>query len=111
MCFDIGSNIGHWSLANKKNYDKIIAVEASENTFNKLIKNIKEYPEIIPLNYAVCDSKEEYITFYNCDSDVLSTINEKWLNGGISRFNVKYKDSICIDGISLTIKSINYFSN
>ena len=34
MFFDIGANIGKWSL---DNCDKIIAVEAAPNTFNKLI--------------------------------------------------------------------------
>jgi len=95
LCFDIGANIGEWSLKNINNYDKIIAVESSENTFNKLYKNINGNIKIIPLNYAVCDSIEEHIKFYNCESDVLSTINNKWLNGGISRFNVKYEETLC----------------
>jgi FkbM family methyltransferase len=95
LCFDIGAHIGNWSLKNIKNYNKIISIEASENTFNKLSKNINEHEKIIPLNYAVCDSTEEYIKFYNCESDVLSTINKRWLNGGISRFNVNYEETLC----------------
>jgi hypothetical protein len=80
LCFDIGANIGNWSLKNMNNYDKIITIEASETTFKKLLQNVSNNRTIIPLNYAVCNSKEEHIKFYNCESDVLSTINEKWLN-------------------------------
>ena len=43
MYFDIGANIGNWSLSNVNNCDKIIAIEASPNTFNKLLNNTKEY--------------------------------------------------------------------
>jgi FkbM family methyltransferase len=95
LCFDIGANIGEWSLKNIDKYDQIIAVEASEKTFNRLIKHINNNQKIIPLNYAVCDSKEEYIKFYNCETDVLSTTNNKWLNGGMSRFNLKYEETLC----------------
>jgi FkbM family methyltransferase len=96
LCFDIGAHIGEWSLKNMNKYNKIVAVEASEITFNKLLKNIGENnSQIIPLNYAVCDSIEETIKFYNCESDVLSTINNKWLTGGESRFNVKYIETMC----------------
>lgn len=95
LCFDIGCHIGDWLLKNTNSYDKIIAVEACENTFKKLIKNVDKNKNIVTLNYAVCDSKEEHIKFYECESDVLSTINVNWLTGGISRFNVNYKETMC----------------
>ena len=40
MYFDIGSNIGSWSLENIKSCDKIISVEASPTTFTKLVNNM-----------------------------------------------------------------------
>lgn len=99
ICFDIGANIGNWALhnINNYNYDKIISVEASENTFNKLCKNVESYKNIIPINYAVCDSQEEYIKFYECESDVLSTLKKEWLIHEKSRFNVnlKYEEKFC----------------
>jgi FkbM family methyltransferase len=93
VCFDIGANIGNWALKNIDKYDKIISVEASKNTFDRLVKNVSNNNKILPLNFAVCDSTDEFIKFYDCESDVLSTINENWLNGGVSRFNVKYKET------------------
>jgi FkbM family methyltransferase len=97
ICFDIGANVGAWSLKNINihNYDKIIAVEADENTFAKIKQNVLHNNKILPLNYAACDSKEEYINFYRCDSDVLSTLNKDWLDGGKSRFNLNYTEISC----------------
>jgi len=95
LCFDIGANIGSWSLKNIDKYDKIIAIEADENTFAKIKQNVLHNNKILPLNYAACDSKEEYIKFYKCDSDVLSTLNKDWLDGGKSRFNLNYTEILC----------------
>lgn len=94
MFFDIGSNIGNWSLANENKCDKIISVEASPNTFNKLVNNTCNNNKIIPLNYAVCNSNEEFIEFYNCDADTLSTINRDWLDSENSRFYKQFKYNI-----------------
>lgn len=93
LCFDIGANVGNWSLKNIKNYNTIIAVEASETTFKKLKENVSENNNIIALNFAVCDFPEEFVKFYECESDVLSSIDEKWLNGEKSRFKVNYKET------------------
>ena len=41
MYFDIGSNIGNWSLANINQCNKIISIEASPITFNRLVDNCK----------------------------------------------------------------------
>jgi FkbM family methyltransferase len=86
MYFDIGANLGNWSKANIKNCNKIIAIEASHNTFSKLTINVNSYKNIECLNYAVCNSHEEFITFYDSNVDTISTINEDWLNSENSRF-------------------------
>ena len=39
MFFDIGANIGKWSLSNVNNCEKIIAIEASPYTFKRLVDN------------------------------------------------------------------------
>lgn len=88
MYFDIGANIGKWSLANlDDNVTKIIAVEASPLTFKKLKNNTEKYSKILCLNYAVCNSDEEFIDFYNCRVDTISTLNKDWLSSDKSRFN------------------------
>jgi len=95
IAFDIGANIGKWTNSNLHNYDKIITVEASPYTFKKLKKVCNNKTENL-LNYAVCDNDGKNITFYQAETDTLSTINKDWLTNTNSRFyNYKYKEIIC----------------
>jgi FkbM family methyltransferase len=95
MYFDIGSNIGNWSLANINICDKIVSIEASPITFNKLVNHCK-HDRITLLNYAVCNNNGNDIKFYHADCDVLSTINKEWLTNDKSRFyNRPYTEIVC----------------
>ena len=96
MFFDIGANIGNWSLANINLCDKIISIEASPITFNRLVNNCKN-DKITFLNYAVCNNNGNDIIFYHAtNSDTLSTINKDWLTEPSSRFySEPYKELIC----------------
>ena len=95
MYFDIGANIGKWSLSNISKCDKIISVEASPVTFKKLVNNCKN-DKVILLNYAVCNNNGNDITFYHAKCDTLSTINKHWLTDKNSRFyNHPYTEVIC----------------
>lgn len=95
MYFDIGSNIGLWSLSNINLCDKIISIEASPITFSRLVNNCKN-DKIIMLNYAVCNNNGNDIIFYQADNDVLSTINKDWLANEKSRFyNYSYREISC----------------
>ena len=87
MYFDIGSNIGRWTLANINNTSRIISVEASPNTFNSLLGNIGNNPKVVCLNYAVCNNNGEDITFYDSVANTLSTMNKEWLTSPSSRFH------------------------
>jgi FkbM family methyltransferase len=44
MYFDIGANIGKWSEENMHLCNRIIAVEASPTTYDKLVNNIGNNP-------------------------------------------------------------------
>jgi len=94
MFFDIGANIGNWSLSNVNNCDKIISVEASPNTFQELLKNTINNNKIVSLNYAVCNSDKEFIEFYNCSADTLSTTNKDWLDSEKSRFYKQFNYNV-----------------
>lgn len=101
MYFDIGSNIGRWALENIKTCEKIISIEASPTTFVNLVNNCKN-DKIILLNYAVCNNNCNDVTFYNANTDTLSTLNKEWLTSKESRFfNQKFNEikvkSITID--------------
>ena len=95
MYFDIGANIGNWSRSNIPFCDKIIAVEASPITFSQLEYNCLN-PNIVLLNYDVCNNNGNDITFYHADCNVLSTINKEWLTAETSRFhNQPYREIVC----------------
>jgi len=95
MFFDIGSNIGNWSLANINQCNTIISIEASPATFAKLVHNCK-HDNIKLLNYAVCNNNGKDVTFYQADCDTLSTLNKDWLTSESSRFfNYSYKEITC----------------
>jgi len=95
MYFDIGANIGKWALANINKCDKIICVEASPVTFEKLENHCK-HEQIVLLNYAICNNNGEDITFYQADCDTVSTINKDWLNNEKSRFfNYSFTEIKC----------------
>lgn len=95
MYFDIGANIGSWSLANVNKCERIIAVEASPITFKKLKTNC-QHDKITHVNYVICNNNEKDITFYHANCDVLSTINKDWLTSKSSRFyNQPYTEITC----------------
>jgi len=85
MYFDIGANLGRWSLANVNKCDRIIAIEASPITFNRLIYECQN-DKITLVNYTICNNRQRDITFYHATCDVLSTINKDWLTNEKSRF-------------------------
>lgn len=100
LVFDIGANIGKWSIANIDNVNQIIAVEASPKTFGQLKEKCNSKQNILPLNYAVCNNNGKDIVFYESNSDCISTLNIDWLNNPISRF---YKHSNFTEIICKTI--------
>ena len=86
LIFDIGANIGKYAIANNTNDNKIICVEASPNTYEKLVHNVQTNKNITVLHYAV-SSKPNNVIFYHCtEADTLSTLNKDWLNSEKSRF-------------------------
>ena len=87
MYFDIGANVGNWTLANMNMANQIISVEADPETFKTLKLATGFTKKVIQMNYAVCDSKNETIDFYKCSSNTISTINLEWLASDKCRFH------------------------
>lgn len=106
MYFDIGANVGRWALANASATDKIIAIEADPQTHAKLVANTQG-TNIVCENYAVCDSVD-YVTFYSCSTDTLSTLNRDWLTDLSSRFCGQPFTEIKCPAISIDTLIIKY---
>jgi len=101
LYFDIGANVGNWSLANIERCEKIIAVEPSIKNYEILSKKC-ENTNITCLNYAVSNEDKKEVDFYECKSDYcLSTINKDWLCSENSRFYGKEYTKITCQTISL----------
>lgn len=100
LYFDIGANIGMWSLKNikNKNCKKTIAVEPSMIAYKTLVENCKG-KAIKCLNYAVSNENKKEIKFYECESEKynqLSTLNKDWLCSKKSRFyGTEYIEKTC----------------
>ncbi len=92
LIFDIGANIGKYTLSLLDKYKdekelKIICVEASPFTYKTLMENLEKYKNLVLLNVAIADGNDKEISFYhaiNCDP--ISTINLDWLTSPESRF-------------------------
>lgn len=107
MYFDIGANIGKWTNENMNTATRIIAVEASPNTYLQLEKTISSInrinsKNITCINYAICDNNNEPVTFYNCRTDTVSTLNKEWLSDKKSRFcNIDRYDEITVNSLTI----------
>lgn len=91
LIFDIGANIGNYAIANISN--KILCVEASPITFKKLVNNVKKYPNILALNFAITNELVDNISFYHCNADTISSLDYEWLSNNESRFG-NYKNQV-----------------
>ena len=78
VLFDIGANRGDATLAGIQQGFTVIAVEPAPRVFGELVKQFI-YSQVRPLKYAVSDTNNEQIEFYEAIEDGLSTINKDWL--------------------------------
>jgi FkbM family methyltransferase len=95
FCFDIGANIGSWTIANKDKYDKIISIEPAPIIYEKLIINTNGLKNCTCLNYAVSNNNNEDVTFYFSNIDVLSSLNSDWFSNKSRFYNIPYTPIIC----------------
>jgi FkbM family methyltransferase len=95
LCFDIGANIGKWTIANKDKYDKIVSIEAAPIVYDKLLINTSELKNCKCLNYAVSNNNNEDITFYFSNTDTISSLNPDWYSNKSRFSNTPYTPIIC----------------
>jgi FkbM family methyltransferase len=96
MFFDIGANIGQWTLANIDSCSRIISVEPVPNTFARLVSACETKQNVTCINFAVCNNNGEDVVFYESNINTLSTLNPEWLTSERSRFaNIGYSTIRC----------------
>jgi FkbM family methyltransferase len=79
ILFDIGANRGDAVVAGLEKGYKVIAVEAAPRVFKQLVCNFIYNPNVVPLRFAVSDTADQVIEFYEAEEDGLSTMNKDWL--------------------------------
>lgn len=104
LAFDIGANRGDWTQAAlNKGYD-VIALECGL-IYNQLVKNFIYDKRVTPLKYAVSDTNNHRVEFFECVEDGLSTLNEAWLTDNTlpyagKHYTVTKATTITIDALA-----------
>ena len=78
LFFDIGANRGDATVAALAQGYDVIAVEPSR-IYADLVKNFIYEPRVTPIKFAVSDTDNERVEFYEAQEDGLSTLNKEWL--------------------------------
>lgn len=101
LVFDIGSNRGDAvSVALNKGY-RVVAIEPGPKVFGELVKNFIYNNNVIPLKFAVSDSDEQIVEFYEAEEDGLSSINKEWLTSDSMPYGDKSFRTITANTITI----------
>ena len=80
LLFDIGANKGDAVFSGLElGFDKVIALEPAPKIYRELVCNFIYDPRVVPLKFAVSDTYNSQIEFYEAEEDGLSTTNLDWL--------------------------------
>lgn len=104
LLFDIGANRGDAVLVGLNKGYKVIALEPAPHIYKELVKNFIYNPNVVPLKFAVSDSNNQTIEFYEADEDGLSTINKEWLTSDTMPY--KGKNFRTIQATTITVDSL-----
>jgi FkbM family methyltransferase len=89
LLFDIGANKGDAVLAGLKKGYKVVALEAAPKVYGQLVSNFIYNPNVIPLRFAVSETNNERIEFYEAEEDGLSSLEKTWLTDPSMPYNGK----------------------
>ena len=79
MLFDIGANVGSYTLANISKYSRVIAVDASSFACSAMRSSIP--PEKVHIVHALI-SNDKNSKFYFCrNCSTISTASKEWISG------------------------------
>lgn len=79
LLFDVGANRGDATLAGLNKGYRVIALEPAPRIFAELASNFTYNLNVTPLRLAASDTDNEFLEFYECVEDGLSTLNKDWL--------------------------------
>ncbi|MEO8678155.1 MAG: FkbM family methyltransferase [Vicinamibacterales bacterium] len=53
QAIDGGAHVGTWSKALAERFDSVLAFEPAPDTYEALLENVKDLPNVVPLHYAL----------------------------------------------------------
>ena len=83
LLFDIGANKGDATVSGLKKGYKVIALEPAPRVYAELVKQFIYHPLVTPLRFAVSNSNDDLVEFYECVEDGLSTLNKDWFRATV----------------------------
>ena len=108
ILFDIGANRGDAVVAGLNKGYKVIALEPAPRVFKELVCNFIYNPNVIPLKFAVSNSDNSIVEFYECIEDGLSTLERSWLTDDSMPYNGKEFRTITANTITLDTLAEKY---
>tara|TARA_R110000796_G_scaffold63162_2_gene145640 strand:+ start:12744 stop:13400 length:657 start_codon:yes stop_codon:yes gene_type:complete len=64
VAVDVGANVGAFSYVNHNKFNKIIAIEPAQETFDKCVNNTSKFKNVSVYKYAVSNKSGETIRLY-----------------------------------------------
>lgn len=104
ILFDIGANRGDAVIAGLNKGYKVIALEPGPRVFKELVSNFIYNNNVIPLKFAVSDTDNSIVEFYECIEDGLSTIERSWLTDPSMPYNGK--EFRTISALTITLDTL-----
>lgn len=101
LFFDIGANRGDATLAALNLGYKVVALEPAPKIFKELVCNFIYNPNVIPLKFAVSNSDNGSVEFYEAVEDGLSTLNKDWLTSESMPYAGKPFRSVKVNTVTL----------
>tara|TARA_Y100000114_G_scaffold47644_1_gene43426 strand:+ start:531 stop:1157 length:627 start_codon:yes stop_codon:yes gene_type:complete len=104
LCFDVGTNVGGFSNAWWKKFDKIVAIEAHPKIYEFALNNLSLFSNVEVINKAVGAKEDEYLTFYSHlggdsgSTSCISTANHD-TNSGVKVPTVSYQSLVAEYGV------------
>ena len=104
LLFDVGANRGDATIAGLTKGYRVIAIEPGPRIYRQLVANFIYNNNVVPLKFAVSDTDNQQIEFYEAEEDGLSTLNKEWLTDETMPYNGKpYRT---INATTITIDSL-----
>ena len=104
LMFDIGAHTGTCTVVGLEKGYKVIALEPAPRVFSRLVQSYLYNPNVVPLKFAVSNTNNETIKFYEAEEDGLSTTNIDWLTSEGMPYNGKAYRTI--HATTITIDSL-----